>query len=70
MKVEGFSISKKKNKQKLNWIRLCEKGRIPIDCKYLNPRFTYDRLHWYVSVGVEVEDSIPIPSNDGIVIDL
>ncbi len=70
VKVEGFSISKKKNKQKLNWIRLCEKGRIPIDCKYLNPRFTYDGLHWYVSVGVEVEDSIPIPSNDGIGIDL
>ena len=70
VKVEGFSISKKKNKQKLNWIRLCEKGRIPIDCKYTNPRFSYDGLHWYVSVGVEAEDSISIPSNDGIGIDL
>lgn len=70
VKVEGFSISKKKNKQKLNWIRLCEKGRIPTDCKYTNPRFTYDGLYWYVSVGIEVEDSISIPLNDGVGIDL
>lgn len=70
VKVEGFSISKKKNKQKLNWIRLCEKGRIPTDCKYTNPRFTYDGLYWYVSIGIEVEDSISIPLNDGVGIDL
>lgn len=70
VKVEGFSMSKKKNKQKLNWIRLCEKGRIPTNCKYMNPRFTYDGLHWYISVGIEVEDSTTIPLNDGIGIDL
>ena len=70
VKVEGFSMSKKKNKQKLNWIRLCEKGRIPTNCKYMNPRFTYDGLHWYISVGIEVEDSATIPLNDGIGIDL
>ena len=39
VKVERFSMSKKQNKQKLNWIKLCEKGRIPTDCKYMNPRF-------------------------------
>ena len=38
VKVEGFSMSRKHNKQKLNWIKLCEKGRIPINCKYTNPR--------------------------------
>ena len=70
VKVEGFSMSKKKNKQKLNWIRLCEKGRIPTNCKYMNPRFTYDGLHWCISVGIEVEDSATIPLNDGIGIDL
>lgn len=70
VKVEGFSMSKKKNKQKLNLIRLCEKGRIPTNCKYMNPRFKYDGLNWYVSVGIEVEDSISIPLNDGIGIDL
>lgn len=63
-------MSKKQNKQKLNWIKLCEKGRIPTDCKYVNPRFTYDGLYWYVSVGIEVEDATTIPLNDGIGIDL
>ena len=70
VKVEKFSQSKKKNKQKLNWIKLCEKGRIPTDCKYFNPRFTYDGLYWYISVGVEIDDNTNIPSNEGIGIDL
>ncbi len=70
VKVEGFSMSKKQNKQKLNWIKLCEKGRIPTDCKYMNPRFTYDGLYWYVSVGIEVDDNTTLPSNEGIGIDL
>ena len=72
VKVEGFSMSKKQNKQKLNWIKLYEKRKIPTDCKYLNPRFTYDGLYWYVSVGVDVDDNTEnIPqSNEGIGIDL
>lgn len=63
-------MSKKQNKQKLNWIKLCEKGIIPTNCKYTNPRFTYDGLYWYVSVGIEVDDNTIIPSNEGIGIDL
>ena len=63
-------MSKRKNKQQLNWIKLCEKGRIPPNAKYTNPRFTYDGLHWYVSVGIEIPDSTTIPSNEGIGIDL
>lgn len=70
VKVEGFPMSKRKNKQQLNWIKLCEKGRIPPNAKYTNPRFTYDGLHWYVSVGIEIPDSTTIPSNEGIGIDL
>lgn len=70
VKVEGFSMSKKQNKQKLNWIKLCEKGRIPTDCKYMNPRFTYDGLYWYVSVGIEVDENNVLPLNEGIGIDL
>ncbi len=70
VKVEKFSMSKKQNKQKLNWIKLCEKGIIPTNCKYTNPRFTYDGLYWYVSVGIEVDDNTIIPSNEGIGIDL
>ena len=70
VKVEGFASSKRPNKQKLNWIKLCEKGRIPTNCKYMNPRFTYDGLHWWVSVSVETNDNPDIPANEGIGIDL
>lgn len=70
VKVEGFSSSKKQNKQKLNWIRLAEKGRIPTDCKYSNPRITYDGINWWISVGIEEISSIQQPVNDGIGIDL
>lgn len=70
VKVEGFAISKKKNKLKLNWIRLAEHGRIPTDCKYYNPRIKYDGLNWWITVSVEYEDSDALPSNDGMGIDL
>ena len=70
VKVEGFSMGKKQNKQKLNWIKLCEKGRIPTNCKYMNPRFTYDGLYWYVSVSIEVDNNTILPTNEGVGIDL
>lgn len=70
VKVEKFSVSTKRNKRKLNWIKLCEKGKIPTNCKYMSPRFTYDGLYWYVSVSIEVESNTDTPSNDGVGIDL
>ena len=70
VKIEGFSMSRKKNKQKLNWIKLCEKGRIPTNCKYMNPRITFDGLYWYASVSIEVTDNSNITTNEGIGIDL
>lgn len=68
VKVEGFS--KRRNKQKLNLIKLCEKGRVPSNCKYLNPRFTYDGLYWYVSVSIEMAETTNTPQTEGIGIDL
>ena len=70
VKVEGFSMSKRRNNQRLNWIKLCEKGRIPTNCKYMNPRFTYDGLYWYVSVSIEVDGISSVTTNDGVGIDL
>lgn len=74
VKIGKLSISQKRNKQKLNWIKLCEKGRVPTDCKYMNPRFTYDGLYWYVSVSVEVESNTNTNTNtlpyEGVGIDL
>ena len=65
VKVEGFTTSKKKNKQRLNWIRLAEHNRIPTDCKYTNPRVKYDGLNWYLTVGIECEDHVIVPLNEG-----
>ena len=71
VKVEGFATSKKKNKQKLNWIRLAEHGRIPTEnVKYMNPRIKYDGVNWYITIGIEYKNSDILPSNEGIGIDL
>ena len=70
VKLEKISNSTKKNKSKLNWIRLAEKGRVPTDCKYSNPRVTFDGINFWISVGIEVEESTEIPTNNGIGIDL
>lgn len=70
VKVEGFAGSYKKNKQKLNWIKLAEHNRIPTNCKHHNPRIKFDGLNWYITVGVDYEDCANEPKNDGIGIDL
>ena len=71
VKVEGFAVSKKKNKQKLNWIKLAECGRIPTEnVKYTNPRIKYDGLNWYITVGVEYEEYTCLPTSEAIGIDL
>lgn len=70
VKVEGFTSSVKKNKQKLNWIKLAECGRIPTNAKYTNPRIKYDGVNWWITVGIEYEDTATTPLNEGIGIDL
>ena len=71
VKFEGFASSRKANKQKLNWVRLAEHGRIPTDTKYMNPRVSYDGLNWWISVSVEFPDDYKEDLiNDGIGIDL
>jgi len=45
VKVEKLTTSRKKNKQKINWIRLAEKNRIPVKSKYVNSRVTFDGIH-------------------------
>ncbi len=70
VKFEGFSSSKKVNKQKLNWVRLAEHGYIPTDVKYMNPRISFDGLNWWLSVCVEFPDCKEALSDEGIGIDL
>ena len=70
VKLENIAISKKKNKAKLNWVRLAEKNKIPIDCKYISPHVVFDGVDWFITVGIEMEDNKVLPVNDGIGIDL
>lgn len=72
VKLEKLTTSRKKNKQKLNSIRLCERKRIPYgkDVKYINPRVSFDGINWWISVGIEYLDNTEIPTNEGIGIDL
>ena len=70
VKLEKITLSRKKNKQKLNWIKLDERYRIPTNSKYINPRITYDDVNWWIVVGIEYADNTEIPVNDGVGIDL
>ena len=71
VKIEKIADSTRKNKQKLNWVKLSEINRIPEANSYLNPRITFDGLHWYISVGVEhPDDSVRVPTGQGVGIDL
>ena len=68
--LEKLTTSRKANKQKFNSVRLAEHSKIPTDAKYSNPRITFDGLNWWISVGIECDESHEIPNNDGIGIDL
>ena len=63
VKLEKITLSRKKNKQKLNWIRLAERNKIPTDTKYINPRITLNidiknpsDLNSYINIIVENND--------------
>lgn len=70
VKLEKLTTSKRVNKQKFNFVRLAEKGRIPVGAKYSNPRVTFDGLNWWISVGIEIPENTNKPLNDGIGIDI
>ena len=58
VKLEKISTNRKK--QHLNWIKLAEPNRIPVEGHYSNPRITFDGMNWWLSVGVEVPERKPI----------
>lgn len=70
VKLEKLTNNKKKNKQQFNWIRLAEHNIIPVNCKYNNPRITFDGLNWWISVGIEKEIEVKECKNKGVGIDL
>ena len=71
VKLEAIALSKKNSKQRLNWFRLAEHGRIPVDTKYFNPRVSFDGINWFLTVGLECDNqSAQKCINTGIGIDV
>lgn len=70
VKLEKITTSRKKNRQKLNWIKFAERNKIPTDGKYMNPRITFDGMNWWLTVGMEYITHTETPTNKGIGIDL
>lgn len=70
VKLSCLSLSRKANRKQLNWVRLAEHGRIPINVKHSNPRITYDGLNWWISVGIEYPDKNVNLSEEGLGVDL
>lgn len=70
VKFESLTTSKKKNKQKVNWIKLSQANRIPIGCKYYNPRIKFDGINWWLTIGIDCHNSMTSSVLDGIGVDL
>ena len=51
IKFEGGKV----RLEKIGWVRLSEEDRIPENSRYTNPRVKFDGVHWYVTVGIEVD---------------
>ncbi|WP_294186327.1 transposase [uncultured Clostridium sp.] len=56
---DNIKLKVKNNKlvniEKVGWIKTNE--QLPIDVKYTNPRISYDNKYWYISVGLEHEET-------------
>ena len=58
VKFEQIADSKRKNRKQANWIRLAEKGKIPANAKYINPRISFDGENWWLGVGFVVKHKL------------
>ncbi|MGL4949551.1 MAG: RNA-guided endonuclease InsQ/TnpB family protein [Anaeroplasmataceae bacterium] len=65
LKVKGKSVLI----EKIGWI-IVKKNSLPIDCKYTNPRISFDGKYWFISVGVEKENPKVELTNESIGIDV
>lgn len=72
--VDGVKLKVWSNKiriPKVGYVKLYEKDYIPtgVNC-YFNPRITFDGIDWFISAGVEEDDSKKILNGEVIGIDL
>jgi putative transposase len=55
VRLEKIANNQKANRGVLNWVSLAERGRIPTNISYYNPRVSYDGEYFYLTVGVADE---------------
>lgn len=70
VRLSSLSKSLKRNRKKLNWVRLAEHGKIPINVKHSNPRITFDGINWWISVGIDYPENDVKLSEKGLGVDL
>ena len=76
VKLDKVVLTKKKNRQRLNWVKMDKRHKIPTDLKsYYNPTIKYIHEQWYLCIGVDVPneevvtEKVPTKS-EGIGIDV
>ena len=55
--------------EKVGWVNT-KRNTIPMNCKYSNPRISFDGKYWFISVGTEKEQPIVELTNESIGIDV
>jgi len=55
--------------EKVGWITV-KKNSIPMNCKYTNPRISFDGKYWFIAVGIEKEEPIIELTDESIGIDV
>ncbi|SHK35327.1 putative transposase [Hathewaya proteolytica DSM 3090] len=55
--------------EKVGWVNT-KKNSIPMNCKYTNPRISFDGKYWFISVGIEKENPIVELTTESIGIDV
>jgi putative transposase len=55
--------------EKIGWVNI-KKNSIIMNCKYSNPRISFDGMYWYISVGIEKEQTTAELTTESIGIDV
>ncbi|AWK50055.1 transposase [Clostridium beijerinckii] len=55
--------------EKIGWINI-KKNVIPTDCKYTNPRISFDGKYWFIAVGIEKDQPVVELTIESIGIDV
>ncbi|SHH12419.1 RNA-guided endonuclease InsQ/TnpB family protein [Clostridium grantii] len=55
--------------EKIGWVKIKKKS-VPMNCKYTNPRISFDGKYWFISVGIEKKQPQIKLTNESIGVDV